>query len=354
VLGRLRAGGDYVVLGPRAFLSAAEPLLEQRRSQGLEPVAVAIEDVYDEFGAGEARPAAVRAFLEDAFQRWTRTPRHVLLLGDASYDFKDALRTGAPNHVPPYTIRDAYLWTVSDPTYAMVNGEDALPDFAIGRLPARTVAEAHALVEKVLAWENARLDLSGRSVLVADNSDAAGDFEADSETVARTLLAGREIDRIYLSREGGATRARVAQAFDAGASLMSYLGHGGVAVWASENVWNNWDVAALAPQPEQPVLLAMDCLNGYFHHPSMNALAEELLKAEGRGVIAAIAPSSLSVHWAARLYHAALVRELASGRHERLGDVLLAAQAAYLEAGARPDLLRTFQLLGDPALRIRQ
>jgi hypothetical protein len=349
----LSSGSDYVVLGPRSLIAEAEPLLEQRRAQGLHPIAVAVEDVYDQFGFGEARPGAVRGFLEHAFHRWRRAPRYVLLLGDASYDFKDNLRTGAANHVPPYMIRDAYLRTVSDPAYAAVNGEDALPDLAIGRLPARSAEEARALIAKVLEWERASLDLSGRAVLVADDADAAGDFEGDSEEAA-LLMADRDVERIYLSREGGSTRALVAAAFDAGASLMSYLGHGGVAVWASENVWNNWDAAGLAPQPEQPVLLAMDCLNGYFHNPSLNALAEELLKAEGRGVIAAVAPSSLSVHWAAKLYHQALVRELASGRHERLGDAILAAQAAYLESGARPDLLRTYQLLADPGLRIRR
>jgi hypothetical protein len=349
-----RTGGSYVVVGPRAFLQAAEPLVELRRSQGLDPIAVAIEDVFDEFGFGEARPEALRSFLEHAFQRWRQAPRHVLLLGDATYDFKGSLSTGTANHVPPYMIQDAYLRTVSDPAYALVNGQDVLPDLAIGRLPARTLEEARLLVGKVVAWETSRFDLAGRAVLVADNADGAGDFEQDSEAVAATLLKDRELERIYLSREGAGTRARIAQAFDAGASLVSYQGHGGVASWASENVWNIGDVAGLAPQPEQPLLLAMDCLNGYFHQPSQNSLAEELLKADGKGVVAAFAPSSLSVHWSARIYHEALVSELASGRHERLGDALLAAQAAYLAAGARPDLLRTYQLLGDPALLVRR
>ena len=84
-----------------------------------------------------------------------------------------------------------------------------------------------------------------------------------------------------------------------------------------------------------------------------NSLSEELVVAEGRGAIGAFAPSSLSVNWAARIYHQALVAEIASGRHERLGDALLAAQSIYADTGARPELLRVYQLLADPALRIR-
>ena len=154
---------DYVVLGPRAFLGAAEPLLQQRRGQGLETLGVAIEDVYAEFGFGETRPEAVRDFLGYGFHHWQLGPRYVVLLGDASYDFKDNLGTGVENHVPPYIVRDSYMWTVSDPSYAAVNGDDLLPDLAIGRLPAQSLEQAQELVAKVLSWENAGYDLSGRA-----------------------------------------------------------------------------------------------------------------------------------------------------------------------------------------------
>ena len=41
-------------------------------------------------------------FLAYAYHRWRRPSlRYVLLLGDASYDFKDLLGTGVKNHVPP-------------------------------------------------------------------------------------------------------------------------------------------------------------------------------------------------------------------------------------------------------------
>ena len=344
---------DYLVLGPRAFLEAAQPLLDHRRAQGLETLGVPIEEVYDEFGFGEPRPEAVRDFLSHAFHHWARSPRYVLLLGDASYDFKDAKRTGVQNHVPPFLIEDSFMWTVSDPAYASVNGDDVLPDLALGRLPAQSVEQAQAMVDKVLAWENAGFDLSGRAVLVADNPDDAGDFEGDAETLAQSFLAGRDKKRIYLSRLGATTRDSLYEAFDKGSSLMSYMGHGAIALWASENVFNFGDVANLAPQPQQPFLMTINCLNGYFHYPFLNSLSEELVKAEGKGAIGAFAPSSLSVNWAARLYHEALVAEIASARHDRLGDALLAAQSAYADSGARPELLRIYQLLADPALKIR-
>ena len=152
---------------------------------------------------------------------------------------------------------------------------------------------------------------------------------------------------------GGGTRAAILAAFDEGASLMSYVGHGGTAVWSSENVLNSWDTPSLLAQSRQPLLLTLNCLNGYFVAPNFDALPEALLKAEGRGVIAAFSPSGLSLDGPAHQYHRAVMAELTSGRHERLGDAILAAQHTYAESGLMPELLGIYQLLGDPATRVR-
>ena len=50
--------------------------------------------------------------------------------------------------MPALWAKTSYLWTASDPALAAVNGEDVLPDLSIGRLPATTLEEAQALVEK--------------------------------------------------------------------------------------------------------------------------------------------------------------------------------------------------------------
>ena len=83
------------------------------------------------------------------------------------------------------------MWTASDPALAAVNGEDLLPDLAIGRLPATTLEQAQTLVSKLLAWEGSGQGLSGNAALVADTPDAGGDFEQDVEDVRASFLAER-------------------------------------------------------------------------------------------------------------------------------------------------------------------
>ena len=199
-----RNRADYVVIGTQAFLEAAAPLIQLRRSQGLLVEAVSTEAIYEAFGYGERRPAAIREFLAYAYHRWRRPSlRYVLLLGDASYDFKDLLGTGVKNHVPPLMVRTSYLWTASDPAYAAVNGEDLLPDIAIGRLPAATVDEVRTMVDKILAYETGDAGLRDQLVLIADDADRAGDFEADADALASGVLSSHEVRKI------GSTRIRV-------------------------------------------------------------------------------------------------------------------------------------------------
>ncbi len=354
-LGNPRNRADYLLLAPQAFLAAAQPLLDLRAQQGLAVKAAALEEVYQDFGHGEAAPQAIRDFIAYAYHSWqSPSPRYVVLLGDATYDYKDFLHTGVMNRVPPLLVKTSFLWTASDTAYAAVNGEDLLPDLALGRLPAASVEEAQALVEKVIAFESSGLTLAqGPAVLVADNPDLAGDFETSALQAAPLLAPAHPVETIFLRELGSATRPTIAAAFDRGAALVSYLGHGGIAVWASENVFNNQDVKTLAPQPQQPLLLTMDCLNGYFHFPFLNSLAEELLKAPGKGSIASFSPTGLSLLQPADLFHKALLQEITSGRHERLGDAVLAAQVDFAQTGAFPELLSIYNLLGDPALRIR-
>ena len=128
---------DYILLGPQELLDVAQPLLDQRTAQGLLTWAVPIDTVFQEFGFGEARPEAIKDFLSYAYHHWSApTPRYVVLLGDGTWDFHDAFGTGASNQVPPLMQKTRYIWASSDSAYAAVNGDDILPDLAIGRLPA--------------------------------------------------------------------------------------------------------------------------------------------------------------------------------------------------------------------------
>jgi hypothetical protein len=65
--------------------------------------------------------------------------------------------------------------------------------------------------------------------------------------------------------------------------------------------------------------------------------------------VAALSPSGLSLDTPAHRFHEALLEELLSGRHDHLGDAILAA-----EAGSFLELLGISHLFGDPAMSLRE
>ena len=133
----LQNQADYVLVAPRAFLDAAEPLLERRESQGLSTFAASLEEIASSFGGGQASAEAIRDFLSFAYHQWRRpSPRYVLLLGDANYDPRRFNPVSQPSPMPFLLQRTSYIWTASDPALVALNGDDPLPDLAIGRLPA--------------------------------------------------------------------------------------------------------------------------------------------------------------------------------------------------------------------------
>jgi len=347
---------DYLMIGSREFLEAARALQLHREAQGLAVEAVALEDVYREFGFGESTPEAIHSFLSYAFHHWQRpAPRYVLLLGDGTYDFKNFLGTGFEHQrLPPFLVKTRFMWTASDPSYAAVDGEDSIPDMAVGRLPAASATELSVMVDKILAYETSdAVGLGGPLVLVADDPDLAGDFESDAEATARNILGGRDVRKLYLRDLGPEeTRARIQESFDAGISILSYIGHGGIHLWADETILRSSSIASFAPQPQQPIVLTMNCLNGYFQFPFFDSLSEALVKARDKGAIATFSPSGLSLHGPASRFHEALMRELVSGQHVRLGDAVLAGQSAFVASGTLPELVSIYHLFGDPALVI--
>jgi hypothetical protein len=72
-------------------MEALEPLRQLRESQGLRVALIDIEDLYDEFSFGNKSPRAIKDFLASAKARWSRAPRFVLLVGDASFDPRNYL-----------------------------------------------------------------------------------------------------------------------------------------------------------------------------------------------------------------------------------------------------------------------
>jgi hypothetical protein len=397
-------GADYILIAHANLLAAATPLAAQRRAQGLRVVLVDVQDIYDEFGSGQDDAEAIRRFLAYAYAAWQPpAPAYVLLLGDGTFDPRGRCYPAGTcpslvtplgsTLIPPY-LADVDPWlgeTAADSRLAAIGEGSPLPFFAIGRLPANTLAEAQAMVAKLLAYENTPPEASGAAqrrglVFVADNAfavdsspDPAGNFwqisdvaAAVAEDAARAMgPALPPVDRLYLNlcdaqrfghcaladppykplSTGEALASALGAALEKGSLLVHYSGHGSIAAWGGQpSIWGTGDVQELANAARLPVVVDMTCYTGYFHYPGLPSLAETWLAARGGGAAAVVASSGLGLAEGHATLDAALLAHLFDPQTRTVGEALLAAKLAVVAAGGPPEDVDTFALFGDPAM----
>lgn len=376
---------DYLLITPSEFITAAQTLAAHRQSAGLSVAVINIQDIFDEFAGGQPTPQAIHDFIDYAYHNWQApAPAYVLLLGDGYYDYR--LLTGKttyPNFVPPYMgCFDPWLCEVaSDNAYVTVSGDDRLPDLLIGRLPAHDLSGANRMVAKILNYEDSPAEGNWRHTItfVADNAftaqgqpDPAGNFENLVEGVISLVPAGFQPERIYYDpyaandagenfryRTPAATTQAILNAVNTGRLFVNYTGHAGNNVWAHE-----WLLVGKARQRNDvnqmnngallPIFLDMACLSGNFADVTYEALQETLIARKGGGSVAGWAASGFGVATGHDQLHAGFYRAIFEQGVREVGLAALSGKLNLWNVWGRyfVDLLDTFGLIGDPALRI--
>jgi hypothetical protein len=309
-----------------------------------------VEDLYDEFSFGNKSPQALRDFLLRAKTNWQKSPRFVLLVGDASVDPRNYLGLGDFDFVPTKLIDTAVLETASDDWFVDFGG-DGLPKMAVGRLPVRTVEEAQFLISKIVGYEQSALRMAD-VLLVADMKGGEDDydFEGASLEVQGLLPGGLTIYQIFRGQftDDGQVHSQLLGRINEGKLLVNYLGHGSQEIWRGD-IFTSDDAAALTNGLRLPFVVSMTCLNGFFQDPSMDSLAELFLKAPQGGAVAVWASSGLTEPEGQSAMDKELVRLLFNGESLTIGEAVQKAKAATSDS----DVRRSWILFGDPTTRLK-
>jgi hypothetical protein len=139
---------------------------------------------------------------------------------------------------------------------------------------------------------------------------------------------------------------------NAGPSVVGYFGHGNIDLWGG-GFFSASDVPSLTNSDHPFFFTPMTCYNGYFIDPKLDSLSEALLKAKG-GAVAAYASSGATGPDAQWPLAQGLYGYLASTPSPAIGDAVVAASAAVPnDAPTGREVLMTWTLLGDPAMRLR-
>jgi len=343
-------GADFLIITDGRFRASVKSLASLRAGQGMAVSVVDVEDIYDEFSYGAHSPQAIKDFLAWTMARWQKAPRYVLLVGDGSYDPRNYQGKGQFDLIPTKMVDTRYMETAGDDWYADFNN-DGVAEMAVGRLPVRTLAEANAIISKIVNYRPPENSSARGVLLVSDRVGPDGyDFEATSNELKALVPAGVTVQSIVRHDEDGATmRGQILNGLSQGPLVANYAGHGTYDKWTGDGILRAMDAGQLANSGKTSLFVTMTCMNGYYVDANTDSLAEALLKAEGGGAIAVWASSGITLPTGQAEINQKLYQQIFGEQNLTLGEAVQRAKAATTD----PDVRRTWILFGDPTMRIR-
>lgn len=335
---------DLLIITTDALMSALEPLVMAREEEGLAVAVVPIAEIYQEFGHAQQSPEAITIFLSYALDNWQTPPKYLLLVGEATSDYRGYANEVPRNHIPSPMVPVAFSGeTVSDTRLADVDG-DKKPDLAVGRWPVDSMTEVEDLVSRTLAYE--------ANTAVANTLFATDGSEDRFGPMAERIWQQAGLPETDITLLNGAPADEVTAVWNDGTWLTTYIGHGSLELWGKDNVFNVEAVTGLDTD-HAPIVVQLTCLTGLFAQPGTEALAEIMLQNKN-GPVLIVAATSLTLSNHQEPFGIQLIKNLNDPDFERMGDAFQEAKLSLdieQSEGVR-EISDTFILLGDPSAKI--
>ena len=360
----------YIVISNDSGMNAAKRLVAHRTNGGLNSIAVSLEQVYGEFSNGRKDEFAINSFLQFAKNNWAVAPQYVLIIGDATYDPKDDLEYAGVTTDPVLLYRGQENDYGSDLAYGLLDigtDEESKDSFvAIGRLPSDNTFLIESYVDKLIDYENgdkAPSDNVKKAIFIAGAPDDNENFFSRITNLSNTVTSANSefsvdlIDRSSLGTDEATTSA-VTAAFNDAPLFLTYMGHGAENLWGLNGFYEASDGADLINE-RLPIVLGLGCLNSYYYDADLTwkSLAEEMVLNPNGGAIAfwgstTFTSPSAQNKLATLAFSEFGQRSKTAQTETRIGEFMLSAQAGMEKNKHERDMVMSWTLFGDPALKL--
>ncbi|NRS89589.1 hypothetical protein HNQ02_002520 [Flavobacterium sp. 7E] len=372
---------DYIIIAPNTLLTQAEKLADfHRMNNNLSVKVISAESIYEEFSSGKQDIAAIRNCIKYIYENASSTEKkvkYVNLFGDTSFDYKN--RTANNNNIIPIyhalnSSSSGEASFASDDFYGLMDANEGNItsffggiDIAVGRMLVNDSKQAEEMVNKVIEYHNEASYGSWRNefVMIADDSDASFDANLQSrQNSLADLITTKKpffnINKILLdsySQEASAggfrypkARTDLFDAFEKGALVFNYLGHGGEDGLSSERIWEKSDGQNLNNQYKYPLFITITCEFSRFDNPSRPTAGEYTYWNPKGGAIAMITTIRAIGQFNAENFNDTLTENLFSYDNDQYTSI---AEALRISKNSNPNSSTNVVFyIGDPALKL--
>ncbi|MBU1880413.1 T9SS type A sorting domain-containing protein, partial [bacterium] len=364
VLSTLSSGSpiELLVVAHRSFEghSDLDAYISRRNANLGRTELVFVDDLFDELNYGIYDPVVIK----DVMLALPTPPQYLLLVGDGSYDTRDAYGYGG-NLIPVHFIQTfAYGAVACDFWYGLLD-DDYLPDVSVGRISARDEEQLSDYLQKLEEYETQTDPGSWRNkhLYVSGSPDNAGlSFQAQSEAVIDRVDEDIYVDRLAtypLTSPFYGTTSDLIDLFDDGALAIDYNGHGAGAIWSDNSLFRLENLPQLSNQGKYPFVTNFTCFIGAFDTPQAGTiLGEEFILEPEKGAIAVLASTGLGWFHNGGWLQEELNDLLYDNTDLKLGDIINAGKIAYFsyygQGGSVEsfDTIHLMNLIGDPSLQL--
>lgn len=373
---------ELIIISSPRLQNAAEKLAWYKNTKAQIKTSVITTDlIYHEYAGGKQDVTAIRDYLYDQKNRPDALLKYVILLGDASLDYKNknsvATAIEKASYVPTYESVESYhplLSYASDDYFgflepgqgAWTEGDQAVNErlsIGIGRLPARNPNEALVLVNKLIDYSEKQKSSPAtiyQFSWIADDGDSnlhVQDAEDFSSSLAKSNPQFQKqkiyLDQFPMELNNGiygskAGRQAVKNTWEQKANFIHFIGHGAETVWTDEKIWTTEDIQKLNNAQHLPWVLTATCQFGRFDDPNVLSGAELSLLSDKGGAIGLISTTRPVFQSSNYIFGQAfyrLIQEHAHQKNYKMGD-LFRDTKNQSHAGV---INRNISLLGDPS-----
>ncbi len=343
--------GRLIVITYDAFEDAMQPYVEWKRQKGM------VTDIYPLSDVGSTANQ-IKDFISDEYYS-DEGLTFVLLVGDAA-------------QVPTFMVGGGG----SDPSYSLLEGNDAYPEIFVGRFSAETETQVDTQVERTVHYERDIQDEDwlnkGMGVGSSQGSGIGHGGLSDIQHLnnIRDLLLDFTYVHVDQYYDPTVTSTMVANAVNDGRSLINYTGHGSTTSWGSSG-FSNSDVNNLVNDNMLPNIISVACVNGNF--TSATCFAEAWLRATNNQTgaptgAATIYASTVNQSWAPPMIAQVHAMELLTGQEQTaapsypVDQVMRTTGGIYFNSSAAmidyygtngESEFKNWHIFGDPSLKVR-